>query len=206
MPISSSRTGPRRTASTLAKPIDALSQTEMKAYIEEHNIPCPTCGKHDFTDIRQFNLMFKTFQGVTEDAKNDGLPAPGDRPGHLRQLHERAAHHPQKAALRHRPDRQDPSAMRSPPATSPSAPVSSSRWSWSSSASPAPTWSGSTTGAASASNWLLSLGMKEENLRLRDHEPEELCLLLQGHHRLRVSSSPSAGASCGAWPTAPTTT
>ena len=35
-----------------------------------YNIPCPSCGKHDFTDIRQFNLMFKTFQGVTEDAKN----------------------------------------------------------------------------------------------------------------------------------------
>ena len=46
------------------------SQEEMKAYIDEHNIPCPSCGKHDFTDIRQFNLMFKTFQGVTEDAKN----------------------------------------------------------------------------------------------------------------------------------------
>ena len=55
---------------TLDKPIDAFSQTEMKDYIEEHNIPCPTCGKHNFTDIRQFNLMFKTFQGVTEDAKN----------------------------------------------------------------------------------------------------------------------------------------
>ena len=35
-----------------------------------NNICCPSCGKHDFTDIRQFNLMFKTFQGVTEDAKN----------------------------------------------------------------------------------------------------------------------------------------
>ena len=33
-------------------------------------VPCPSCGKHNFTDIRQFNLMFKTFQGVTEDAKN----------------------------------------------------------------------------------------------------------------------------------------
>ena len=42
----------------------------MKDFVEEHNIPCPTCGKHNFTDIRQFNLMFKTFQGVTEDAKN----------------------------------------------------------------------------------------------------------------------------------------
>jgi len=54
----------------LPKPIDAFSQTELKAYVEEKNIPCPTCGKHNFTDIRQFNLMFKTFQGVTEDAKN----------------------------------------------------------------------------------------------------------------------------------------
>ena len=43
----------------------------MMSYIREHNIPCPTCGKHNFTDIRQFNLMFKTFQGVTEDTKNE---------------------------------------------------------------------------------------------------------------------------------------
>ena len=50
--------------------VDGWSQEEMKSFIEEHQIPCPTCGKHNFTDIRQFNLMFKTFQGVTEDAKN----------------------------------------------------------------------------------------------------------------------------------------
>ena len=54
----------------LPKAVDAFSQAEMKDFIEEHNIPCPTCGKHNFTDIRQFNLMFKTFQGVTEDAKS----------------------------------------------------------------------------------------------------------------------------------------
>ena len=54
----------------LSKPIDAFSQQEMKDFVEEHNLPCPSCGKHNFTDIRQFNLMFKTFQGVTEDAKN----------------------------------------------------------------------------------------------------------------------------------------
>ena len=58
------------TSFVLPKPIDAFSQAEMKEFVEEHNIPCPTCGKHNFTDIRQFNLMFKTFQGVTEDAKN----------------------------------------------------------------------------------------------------------------------------------------
>ena len=54
----------------LPKPIDAFSKEEMMDYIKDHNIPCPSCGKHDFTEIRQFNLMFKTFQGVTEDAKN----------------------------------------------------------------------------------------------------------------------------------------
>ena len=52
------------------KPIDGWTTQEMKEFIDEKNICCPTCGKHDFTDIRQFNLMFKTFQGVTEDAKN----------------------------------------------------------------------------------------------------------------------------------------
>ena len=55
---------------TLKSSVDGWSQEEMMDYIRENNIPCPTCGKHNFTDIRQFNLMFKTFQGVTEDAKN----------------------------------------------------------------------------------------------------------------------------------------
>ena len=54
----------------LSESVDGWSQEKMKAFVEEHEIPCPSCGKHDFTDIRQFNLMFKTFQGVTEDAKN----------------------------------------------------------------------------------------------------------------------------------------
>ncbi len=44
---------------------------EMSAYIKEHGITCPDCGACNFTDIRKFNLMFKTFQGVTEDAKNE---------------------------------------------------------------------------------------------------------------------------------------
>ena len=44
---------------------------EMSNYIKEHNICCPDCGSCNFTDIRKFNLMFKTFQGVTEDAKNE---------------------------------------------------------------------------------------------------------------------------------------
>ena len=47
-----------------------MTSEELVSYIKEHNIKCPKCGKSDFTDIRQFNLMFKTFQGVTEDSKN----------------------------------------------------------------------------------------------------------------------------------------
>ena len=47
------------------------SNEQMTDYIKEKSIPCPNCGKHNFTDIRQFNLMFKTFQGVTEDSKNE---------------------------------------------------------------------------------------------------------------------------------------
>ena len=50
--------------------VDGWTNEQMMDYIREHNIGCPSCGSHDFTDIRQFNLMFKTFQGVTEDAKN----------------------------------------------------------------------------------------------------------------------------------------
>lgn len=49
---------------------DGMTESEMQAYIDEHNIPCPSCGAHNFTGIRQFNLMFKTHAGVTEDSKN----------------------------------------------------------------------------------------------------------------------------------------
>ena len=50
--------------------VDGWSHEEMMKWIDEHKVPCPSCGKHNFTEIREFNLMFKTFQGVTEDAKN----------------------------------------------------------------------------------------------------------------------------------------
>lgn len=50
--------------------LDGWTKEEMKEFIDSKEVVCPTCGKKNFTDIRQFNLMFKTFQGVTEDAKN----------------------------------------------------------------------------------------------------------------------------------------
>ena len=46
----------------------AMSDEEMMQYIKDKGIACPNCGSRDFTDIRKFNLMFKTFQGVTEDS------------------------------------------------------------------------------------------------------------------------------------------
>lgn len=49
---------------------EGWSNIEMEQYIKENNISCPNCGSHNFTSIRQFNLMFKTFQGILEDAKS----------------------------------------------------------------------------------------------------------------------------------------
>ena len=66
----SSRTSiPTRTPTTMTK-------EEMFEYIKAHSIPCPHCGKHNFTDIREFNLMFQTYRGVTNDAKERYLSAP----------------------------------------------------------------------------------------------------------------------------------
>ena len=50
--------------------VDGWSNEKMEGYIQDENIKCPDCGKHNFTGIRQFNLMFKTFQGATEDSKS----------------------------------------------------------------------------------------------------------------------------------------
>ena len=55
---------------TLNSSIDGWSHEEMEKWIADNKVVCPSCGKHNWTQIREFNLMFKTFQGVTEDAKN----------------------------------------------------------------------------------------------------------------------------------------
>ena len=49
---------------------DAMSKEEMMNFIKENKVPCPKCGKSNFTDIREFNLMFQTYRGVTTDNKN----------------------------------------------------------------------------------------------------------------------------------------
>jgi len=51
--------------------VDGWSNEQMKEFIKENGIRCPKCNSNDFTDIRKFNLMFKTYQGVTEDSKSE---------------------------------------------------------------------------------------------------------------------------------------
>ena len=159
---------------TLDKPLDAFSQAEMKAFIEDNNIPCPSCGKHNFTDIRQFNLMFKTFQGVTEDAKNTVYLRPETAQGifvnfanvqrttrkklpfGIGQIGKSFRNEitPGNFIFRVREFEQMELEFFCEPGTD-------LEW--------FDYW------RSYCHNFLLSLGMKDENLRLRDHDPEELC-------------------------------
>ena len=159
---------------TLDKPIDAFSQAEMKDFVEEHNIPCPTCGKHNFTDIRQFNLMFKTFQGVTEDAKNTVYLRPETAQGiftnfvsaqrttrkklpfGIGQIGKSFRNEitPGNFIFRVREFEQMELEFFCKPGTD-------LEWFnyW----------------RNFCHEWLLAIGLRDENLRLRDHDPEELC-------------------------------
>ncbi len=162
------------TGYVLPKPIDAFSQEEMKSFVEDNNIPCPTCGKHNFTDIRQFNLMFKTFQGVTEDAKNTVYLRPETAQGiftnfvnvqrttrkklpfGIAQVGKSFRNEitPGNFIFRVREFEQMELEFFCKPGTD---------LEWFS------YW------RSFCRNWLLSIGLKEENIRLRDHDPEELC-------------------------------
>ena len=158
----------------LPKPIDAFSQEEMAAFVAEHEIPCPTCGKHNFTDIRQFNLMFKTFQGVTEDAKNTVYLRPETAQGIFVNFQNiqrttrkklpfgvcqigksfRNEITPGNVTFRTREFEQMELEFFCEPG-------SDLEW--------------FTYWRTFCHNWLLNLNMKDDNLRLRDHDPEELC-------------------------------
>ena len=158
----------------LPKAVDAFTQAEMKDFIDEHNIPCPSCGKHNFTDIRQFNLMFKTFQGVTEDAKNTVYLRPETAQGifvnfanvqrttrkklpfGIGQIGKSFRNEitPGNFIFRVREFEQMELEFFCKPG-------SDLEW--------FQYW------RSFCRDWLLSLGMTEENLRLRDHDPEELC-------------------------------
>ncbi len=153
--------------------VDGLSNEAMTTYLKEKNIPCPNCGGHDFTDIRKFNLMFKTFQGVTEDSKNEIFLRPETAQGifvnfknvqrttrkkipfGIGQIGKSFRNEitPGNFTFRTREFEQMELEFFCEPGTD---------LEWFS------YWKDF------CKNWLLSLGMKEENIKLRDHSPEEL--------------------------------
>ena len=152
---------------------DGMSDEELINFIKENNITCPSCGKTNFTDIRKFNLMFKTFQGVTEDSKSEIFLRPETAQGifvnfknvvrttrrklpiGIGQIGKAFRNEitPGNFTFRTREFEQMELEFFCEPGTD-------LEW--------FKYWKDY------CENWLLSLGMKKENIRLRDHSPEEL--------------------------------
>ena len=152
---------------------DGMSDQELVQFISDNQIPCPNCGKTNFTDIRKFNLMFKTFQGVTEDAKAEIYLRPETAQGifvnfknvlrttrrklpmGIAQIGKSFRNEitPGNFTFRTREFEQMELEFFCEPGTD-------LEWHkyW----------------KDFCKNWLLNLGMQEENIRLRDHEPAEL--------------------------------
>jgi len=164
---------------TLRSSVDGWSNEEMKSFVDENEIPCPSCGKHDFTDIRQFNLMFKTFQGITEDSKAVVYLRPETAQGifvnfknvqrtsrkkipfGIGQIGKSFRNEitPGNFTFRTREFEQMELEFFCEPGTD-------MEWFhyW----------------RQFCKDWLVSLGMKEEEMRLRDHDPEELSFYSKG--------------------------
>lgn len=152
---------------------DGMSDEQLISFIKENHISCPNCGKENFTDIRKFNLMFKTFQGVTEDSKSEIYLRPETAQGifvnfknvmrttrrklpmGIAQIGKAFRNEitPGNFTFRTREFEQMELEFFCKPGTD-------LEWHkyW----------------KDFCENWLLSLGMKKENIRLRDHSPEEL--------------------------------
>lgn len=158
---------------------DGMTDEEMINFIKENNIVCPKCGEQNFTPIRKFNLMYKTYQGVTEDSSSEIYLRPETAQGIfvnfknvLRTTRRklpmgigqvgksfRNEITPGNFIFRIREFEQMELEFFCNPGTD-------MEW--------FEYW------RAFCKNWLLSLGMKEEKIRLRDHSPEELCFYSKG--------------------------
>lgn len=154
-------------------PVDGLSFETMEKLIAEHKVKCPECGAQDFTAIRQFNLMFKTYQGVTESKKDEIYLRPETAQGifvnfknvqrtmrkkipfGIGQIGKSFRNEitPGNFTFRTREFEQLELEFFCKPGED-------KKW--------YQYW------RSFSDNWLKSLNIKEENLRLRDHEPEEL--------------------------------
>ena len=158
---------------------DGWTDEQMLKYINEHKIVCPKCGKLNYTDIRKFNLMFKTFQGVTEDSTSTVFLRPETAQGifvdfknvmrttrkkipmGIAQIGKAFRNEitPGNFTFRTREFEQMELEFFCKPGTD-------LEW--------FEYW------RKFCKNWLLELGMKEENIRLRDHSPEELVFYSKG--------------------------
>ncbi len=152
---------------------DGWSDEKMVDFINEKDLKCPNCGKHNFTDIRKFNLMFKTFQGVTEDSSSEIYLRPETAQGifvNFKNVQRTSRKKvpfgigqvgksfrneitPGNFTFRTREFEQMELEFFCKPGTD-------LEWFayWKS----------------FCKNWLLSLGIAEENIKMRDHEKEEL--------------------------------
>ncbi len=159
--------------------LDGWTNEQLVDYIKENNIVCPACGKMDFTEIRQFNLMFKSYMGVTEDAKSEVYLRPETAQGMfvdfknvLRTTRRkmpmgigqmgrsfRNEITPGNFIFRTREFEQMELEFFCKPGTD-------LEW--------YEYWKNF------CKNWLLNLGIKEENLRLREHSKEELSFYSKG--------------------------
>ncbi|MBR6350315.1 MAG: glycine--tRNA ligase [Lachnospiraceae bacterium] len=153
--------------------VDGWSDEKMEQFIIDNKVPCPSCGKSNFTPIRHFNLMFKTFQGVTEDAKDVVYLRPETAQGifvNFKNIQRSSRKKipfgicqigksfrneitPGNFTFRTREFEQMEMEFFCEPDTD---------LDWFT------YWRGFCI------NWLKSLGLKDEELRLRDHDPEEL--------------------------------
>ena len=158
---------------------DGMTDEEMINFIKENNIVCPKCGEQNFTPVRKFNLMYKTYQGVTEDSSSEIYLRPETAQGIfvnfknvLRTTRRklpmgigqvgksfRNEITPGNFIFRIREFEQMELEFFCKPGTD-------MEW--------FEYW------RAFCKNWLLNLGMKEEKIRLRDHSPEELCFYSKG--------------------------
>jgi len=158
---------------------DGMSDDDMIKFINDNNIVCPNCGKQNFTSIRKFNLMFKTFQGVTEDSKAEIFLRPETAQGifvnfknvqrttrkkipfGIAQIGKAFRNEitPGNFTFRTREFEQMELEFFCKPGTD-------IEW--------FEYW------RTYSKNWLLSLGMDENNIRLRDHSPEELVFYSKG--------------------------
>ena len=159
--------------------VDGWTDDQMISYMKEHHITCPNCGKENFTGIRKFNLMFKTFQGVTEDSTSEIYLRPETAQGifvnfknvlrttrrklpmGIGQIGKSFRNEitPGNFTFRTREFEQMELEFFCKPGTD-------MEW--------FAYWRNF------CREWLLSLGMKEDSIRLRDHSPEELCFYSKG--------------------------